>query len=187
MKHVSWLISVVAVCLLLATTGCGGKEPIIETAAADMNLSAEDLGTGWTLVAEQGPDEMSGIQDLSGVRDANSRMFGNEEIAGMVISVVVTTESVATARQQMQGDLFKDTIASMEEEVGITMENLTPPDVGDEAQLVGGTEEDLGINVYMCVFRKANVVALFTLIGSADAVDEGTVAQYAQAMEAKMH
>ncbi|HID88476.1 MAG TPA: hypothetical protein EYH27_02500 [Anaerolineales bacterium] len=186
MRYVHWMTCLVVLGLVL-TAGCGGKEPIIETAAADMNLTAEEMGAGWTLMAEQGLEEMPTIREFPNVQDANSRMFGNEESAGMLISMVLTTGSVASARQEMQGKSFQDMMGGMEEDLGIAMADLTPPDVGDEALLMGGTEEELSLNVYVCAFRKANVIAVFALIGPTDAVDEGTVAQYAQALEAKMH
>jgi len=39
----------------------------------------------------------------------------------------------------------------------------------------------------LVIFRKANVITMFSLIGSADSVTEETAADYAQKLEAKIH
>ena len=85
MKH-TYIIPVLAVMALLASTlacGSGTQAPIIEMAAAEINFTAADLGGDWSLRADQGIGE---IQDISeeDVQDANMRMFGSNELSGMI-------------------------------------------------------------------------------------------------------
>jgi hypothetical protein len=186
----SRLVPILAVLALLASAlACGGsgtQAPIIETKAAEMNFTAADLGGDWSLQADQGVDQ---IQDISeeDVLDANMRMFASNELEGMVMSFVFTTESVAAAKQEMKGHSIDDMKDDLQADLpDLTIETLDPPDVGEEAGMVGGNYADLEMNVYMLVFRKANVIVMFTVIGAEDEVTEDLAADYAQKIEAKI-
>ena len=175
------------ICLLLSTIACGSSEPTIETPAGEMNLTAADLGPEWSLVGEQGLDEMQDMNQAPHIQDANMRMLGADTITGFVMSIVFSTKTVASAEGEMKGSTVQGFAESIQEQVpGATIETMEPPDVGDEATMVGGSHPELGLNIYMLAFRKANVIALFSLIGSADSITEETVADYTQKLEAKM-
>jgi hypothetical protein len=188
MKH-TCVIPVIAVLVLLASTlACGSstQAPIVEMAAAEINFTAADLGGDWSLRADQGVDE---IQDVSegDVLDANLRMFASSELAGMIMSIVFTTESVAAAKQEMKGDLVNDMQKGFQANLpDLTLETLDPPDVGEETAMVGGNYADLEMNVYMLVFRKANVIVMFTAMGTENEVTEDLIVNYAQKIEAKI-
>jgi len=64
---------------------------------------------------------------------------------------------------------------------------MDPPDVGDEATMVGGTHSDIGLNLYVIAFRKANVIGMLMVMGDASSIDEAVAAGLAEAMEAKFH
>lgn len=186
----SRLMPILAVLALLASVlACGGSStqaPIIETEAAEMNFTAADLGGDWSLQADQGVDE---IQDISeeDVLDANMRMFASSKLAGMTMSFVLTTESVAAAKQEMKGDFVNDMKDGLQANLpDLTLETLDPPDVGEEAAMVGGNYADLAMNVYMLVFRKANVIVMFTVMGTEDEVTKDLIVDYAQKIEAKI-
>ena len=182
-------LSLAITCLVLATLACtltGSTESNIETPAADMNFSVADLGGDWSLVEEQGVGEMADIGEED-VLDANTRMFASEENTGLIMSIVLSTESVAAAKQEMQGDSIQDLGASMGAELpGAGLELLDPPDVGEEAVAVGGAYADLDMSVYMIAFRKANVIVMFSLMGSESSVDETLLVDYARQLEAKI-
>ncbi len=189
MKYTRLILSLTLVCLLLSTITCGSeeKEPVIETPAGEMNFTAADLDADWSLIGEQGLDEMPAMNQAH-VQDANMRMFGAEAITGMVTSIMVSTKTVASAESEMKADSVQNFGRDMEDQLaGLTLETLEPPDIGDEVVMHGGNYAEAGLNIYTVVFRKANVIAMFSLIGSADSVTEETVANYAQKLEAKIH
>ena len=189
MKYRHLIPSLSAACLLLATLACGSTqpaEPIIETAAKDMNLTAADLGFDWSLTGEQGVDEMEDISEED-VLDANLRMFASTELTGMVMSIVFSTESVSSAQQEMGDVTAQDLGADMEAQLpGLTFETLDPPAVGDEAVAIGGNYADLNMNVYVMAFRKTNVIVIFSLMGAEESVNENLLADYAQKLEARI-
>lgn len=175
--------------LVLSTLACGSTEPaqpIIETAAADMNLSAADLGFDWSPMSDQGLDEMPAM-DQPHIRDANMRMFSSESLMGMVTSILFSAESVAAAQQEMQGDAVQNLGADMEAQLeNLTLAKLDAPDLGDEAVMVGGNIPELNMNVYVLALRKANVVAMVSVLGTAETVTEDLMADYAQKLETKI-
>lgn len=109
--NTSRLAPIFAVLALLASTlTCGGSNtqaPIIETKAAEMNFTAADLGGDWSLQADQGVGEIQSVSEED-VLDANMRMFASNELEGMTISFVFTTESIAAAKQEMKGHSADD-------------------------------------------------------------------------------
>ncbi|MDY6876578.1 MAG: hypothetical protein SWK90_10325 [Chloroflexota bacterium] len=188
MKYSRLVLSLTVICLLLLTIACGSKEPVIETLAGEMNLSAADIGPDWSLLEDQSLDEMPD-SDLPHVRDASMRMFGAEGITGMVISCVFSTKTVASAEREMAtGDVTSSFAEGLQEQVPeVTLETLEPPSIGDEAVMTGGSYSELGLNIYMLTFRKANVIVMFAVIGPEEFATEEAVAGYAQKLEAKTH
>lgn len=192
MKYSRLILSLTLVCLLLSTIACGSeeKEPVIETPAGEMNFTVADIGPEWSLIGDQGLDDMDDMQDMdqAHIQDANMRMFGADTITGFAMSIVFSTKTVASAEEEIKGTTVQSFVDSIQEQMaGANLETLEPPAVGDEASMVGGSHPELGLNIYMLIFRKANVIAMFSLIGSADSVTEETVADYAQKLEAKIH
>ena len=189
MKHFRWTtiwIVVLSVTCVFAVTGCGSQEPIIETAAADINLTATDLGFDWTAMSEQGLDEMPAANQPH-IRDVNMRMFSSESLTGMATSFVFTTDSVSSAQQEMKSESVENLGADITAQVeGLTLEPLTPPTVGDEAKMVGGNIPELDMNVYVLAFRKVNVVVLLSVMGASDRVTEAQVVDYAHKVEARI-
>ena len=188
MKYSRSILSMTVVCLLLSTIACGSKEPVIETPASEMNLSAADIGTDWSLLEDQGLNDMPD-SDLPHVQDASMRMFGAEGTTGMVISYVFSTKTVASAEKEMAtGEATSGFEEGLQQQVPeITLETLQPPDIGDEAVMIGGSYPELDLNIYMLTFRKANVIAMFAVIGPEEFATEETTAGYARKMEARIH
>ena len=127
--------------------------------------------------------------DLPHVQDANMRMFGAEGITGMVMGYVFNTKTVASAEQEMAtGDATSSFEEGLQKQMpGMTLETVQPPDVGDEAVMIGGSYPELGLNVYMLTFRRANVIVMLVAVGPEEFASEGTVADYAQKVEARIH
>jgi hypothetical protein len=183
-KRSRWILSLVTMCLLLSTLACGGpKEPVIETPAKEMNFSAADIGSGWSQIADTGLDEMPDFKQAH-IQDANMRMFGPEGAIGMVMSIVISTKSVASAQTEMAGDTVKNMGKNLQEQVpGATLSTLEPPEIGDEAVMVGGSHPDTGLNIYLLTFRKANVVAMLSLVAPADFATEEAAVEYGRKLE----
>jgi len=174
-------------CLLLSAVACGSKEAVIDTPAKEMNLSAADLGADWSQMADMGLDEMPSLAEEH-IQDASMRMLTTEKLQGMLITIVFSTKTVASAKTEMKGDAVQNMVESLQEQISeATFEQLEPPSVGDEAQMVGGNVPDLDYNVYVLTFRKANVMAVFSLIGPEDWITERLAAEYARKLEAKIH
>jgi hypothetical protein len=186
MKLFHLSLSLIIVCLLLSAAACGSSEPIIETPAKELNLSADDLGSGWSLTQDVGLDGMPEMQQ-SHILDANMRMFGVEETMGMAMSIILSTKTVSSAEQEMKGATVQSFIDDIQSQVpGASLETLDPPDIGDEAAMVGGGHPDMGLNIYLVTFRKTNIIVLFTLIGSSESTTEESALGYARQMEAKI-
>lgn len=191
MKRSRLILSLAIVCLVLSLMACGAgesgiKQAVIETPAGEINYSAADLGSDWSLMSDQGLDDMPEMKQAH-ITDANMRMFGAETISGMAMSIVFTTNTIASAEKEMEGGSVQSFADDIREQVpGAALETLESPDIGDEATMVGGGHPDLGLNIYLVAFRKANVIVLFSLIGSADSVTEETVLDYARKLEAKI-
>lgn len=190
MKRSRLILSLTIVCLLLSVVACGPKEEmkeeVIETPAKEMNFSAADLGPDWSQMQDLGLDVMPAL-DQPHIQDASMRMFGAETITGMVMSIVFSTKTVALAQEEMKGEIVQHLGRDIEEQVaGVTLETLEPPQIGDEVVMVGGNHPELGLNIYVLTFRKANVIAMFSLIGSEESVTEGVALDYARKLEAKI-
>jgi len=191
MKLSRLILGLTVVCLLLLAVACGSQgapePPVIETPAGEMNFTVADLGPDWTLQADQGLDKMPDFSQPH-IRDVSMRMFGAEKVTGLVISIVISTKTVASAEKEMAGDAVQGLGKNLQEQLpDVTLGPLTPPDLGDEAVMVGGSHADLGLNIYMVTFRKANVITMFSLIGSEESVTEAVARDYAGELEARIH
>ncbi len=186
MKRSYLVLCLAAVLLSLVAVACGPQEKVVGTPARDINLSAADLGPDWSLQAEQGLADMAAMKQAH-VQDANLRMFGAERITGMLVSIVLSTNSVASAQEEMKGDAVRKFGQDIREQVpGVTLETLAPPGIGDETAMVGGGHADLGLRIYLMTFRKANVIVMFSLIGSAETVTEELAVDYARKIETRI-
>ena len=97
MKNYRLIYSFTIAGLLLSIIACGSSEPIIETAAAELNFAADDLGSAWSLSQELVMNELlTDIPDHA--LDANQRTFVSEDVAGKVmVSLIYSTNSVSSA------------------------------------------------------------------------------------------
>jgi len=175
--------------VLLLVVACGPKEPIIETAAGDMNLTAADLESNWSLDEEQGMETLLESAP-SYTKDANMRTFTSDEPIGVLVSIILTTNSVAAAKEEMIGKDLMDTMGIkatfLKMLPNVMPQKVEPPDVGDEAVMIVSQDTDLGFNVYALVFRKSNVIAMLFFGGTEDWATDEAITGYAQILEAKI-
>jgi hypothetical protein len=188
MKHLRLMLSLTVMCLLLLATACGAGEPTIETPVEEMNVTAADLGPNWSLQQEQGKGELADILDAGDLADANMRVFAAAAEQTTFVSQIISVNSVASAKATMAADFVDAFTTGIQSSLpGLALDETEAPNVGDEALMLGGNMSDLGFNVYVLAFRKANVIATLFLMGPAESVTQENAVDYAQKLEAKIH
>jgi hypothetical protein len=184
----TWRTVLVLVLCFALLTACGSSS-LITTAAKDMNLTADQVGSGYTLSQDQGLDEFAStmsITDIEEVSDASYRMFQNDA-GGIVLSLVITLKKTATKDdlQELTGGFEEGFTESM---TGVTLEELKAPAVGDEASVRGATV-DLGgmsMSIFFLGFRKANVIGVLAVVGTADFASEAIIGDLGQKLAGKI-
>ena len=188
MKHSRLILSLTMMCLLLWVTACGAGEPTIETPVGEMNVTAADLGPDWSLQQEQGKGELADVLDAGDLADANMRIFAAATEQAMFVSQIISVNSVVSAKATMAADFVDAFTTGIKSSLpDISLEEIESPGVGDEAVMLGGNMSDMGFNVYVLAFRKANVIATLFLMGPAESVTQESMVDYAQKVEAKIH
>jgi hypothetical protein len=179
--------------LIMLLAACGGGD-LVETASADLNLSAADLGGGYSLSDEQGYDEVTAGMDAAeadDATDASLRMFSTPDGMGIVMGIVINFTSVSTAKTNM-----RDVLDGFEEGLtegisGVTVEELDAPNLGEDAVLSKATitDDSLGgmtFNVYLVGFRHLNVISVAAVFGLEDFATEDLVMELGEKLEAKL-
>lgn len=188
MKHFRLIFSLTMMCLLFLATACGDGEPTIETPVGEMNVTAADLGPEWSLQQEQGKDELADVLDAGDLADANMRVFAAAAEQTTFVSQIISVNSVVSAKATMAADFVDAFTTGIQSSLpGLTLDEIESPGVGDEAIMLGGNMSDLGFNVYVLAFRKANVIATLFLMGPAESVSQESAVGYARTLEAKIH
>ena len=178
-------------CVLMVggAASCGPSEPIVETAAADINLSGSDLGTGWSMQQELTMDEIFDDAPRHAL-DANQRTFSSQEVLGKVlVCQVFSTKSVASAQREMQGDLVEAMTTAFEQQAsGGAMEEMDAPELGDEALMLGGSGSvsDVAMDAYVVALREANVFALVFLMGPTGSATAEDAIEYARTVDLRL-
>ena len=186
MNRTRLILSLMTVCLLLSSIGCGSGGSAIETPAGEMNFSAADLGSDWSLQLDQSLDEIQGVSEEKAALDASLRTFATQD-GRTLASQVLTVKTVTGAKNSMAEGFAEPTIAQLKAQLpGVGFEELTSPSIGEEAVLVGGTVSELGLNVYVLTFRKSNVIAMIFLLGPEAFASEASTADYGRKLEAKI-
>lgn len=188
MRKLSLVLLFVLALPLLACGGEGGGT-LIETAAADMNLTAADLGSGYTLEEEEGLEQVVAEMDpdeADDAKDANLRMFSTPDGMGMVMSVVVNFKTVSAAEANMRGVMEGFEEGFNQEMPGTEFVELDDPNIGDDSVLIEAEMEGLGFTIYMLSFRQNNIMGLLAVFGMADQVSADDVTGMGQTMQGKI-
>jgi hypothetical protein len=185
MNRIHLYVNVTLICLALTAAACGAREPTIDTPMAEVNLTAADLGAGWSLTEEQLKDQLAATLDAGDLVDANMRIFGAE--SAVLVSQLASVKSVASAKATMAEDFVKAFKDGMEAQLpNITLEETDAPDVGEEPVMLAATIGDLDMKAYVLAFRKANVIVTLFAMAPADVVTAEVLIGYGQALEAKI-
>lgn len=180
------IVGFILILSMVVLSGCGPQPNLIQKSAADMNLTQQDLGSGYGLSQEQGLDELKTSWNLPNdpdLKDANYRLFESEN--GVVLAVVITLKKPATT------DTLKDLTGGFEEGFstqlpGSALKEIQTARVGDESMTRGMDMADLGLSMYFLGFRKNNVVGVLAVIGKVDFATVELITQTGQKMAAKM-
>jgi hypothetical protein len=181
----AWKLVCALVLFLTVVAACGPSVALITTPAKDMNLKADQVGTGYSMSEEQGLEEFTASLDISDVdeaSDASYRLFVNPD-GGAVMSLVVTLKQVATRSdlEALWGGFEKEFIESE-----ITLEEYKASAIGDEATGRRATipDPDSGGNrsLYFMGFRETNVVGVLLVVGTADLASEEIINSLGQTL-----
>lgn len=180
------ILGFVLILSMVVLSGCGPQATLIRKPAAEMNLTVENLGSGYSLSQEQGLEELKTSWSLPNdpdLNDANYRLFETEN--GVVLAVVITMKKPATA------DTLKDLTGGFEEGFstqlpGTTLNEVRTAAIGEESIMRGADLSELGLGMYFLGFRQVNVVGVLAVIGKADFATVDLTTQLGQKMAAKM-
>jgi len=182
----SKVVLALVLCLSLLVA-CGPSATLITTPAEDMNLSAEQVGAGYSMSEEQGLEEFASsldISDIDDISDANYRMFENEA-GGIVLSLVISLKQVAT--KDDLNELTEGFEEGFTESMGdVALEEFDAPAVGDEASVRGIAFPDLGMSMYFMGFRKTNVIGVLAVVGTNEFASESIIGELGQTLAGKI-
>ncbi len=177
--NVLCLLSILAMLLL----ACGAQGPIVEAPAAEMNLTAADLGEDFTLTAQGGLSDLLGrlsveAENQGPVVDIDRRLFVAAEplsgTAATTATVPLTTTTVAAtvlvynaaaaadAGLKEIFDAFKGLVA-----ITVTLQEQAITQLGDQSKFVTAGVPARAAQVHLLLFRKDNVVGMLQVTGPA--------------------
>lgn len=166
-------VAFLAIFVVISLFGCG--DPLINKAAADLNLSAAEVGTGFTLTEERGPD----TANSKDMRDSNTRDF--EANGGFVRSVVVVGKQTYS---DMPEELINVLETSMQQEanVDVKFEKMQTMLIGDR----GGIKPFIlkatagSLQGYVVAFVKRNVIVMIIETGAMEQISKDSVQKHAR-------
>jgi hypothetical protein len=169
-----------AVMALLSFSSVGA--PLIDKAAAQVNLTAADVGAGFVLAEEVGPETFPG-EDL---RDANRRVLQGED-AFVQATVLMWKQRVGDSPLALLTAFDR----SIREDTSVTAEFDTPHTVtvgpNDGAlEAFQLTAQGRTLQGYLLAFTRDNVMVMVLEIGLPGTVDEQDVVAHAQAIDQRL-
>jgi len=190
MKRLFWLTWLVLVVMLAA---CGPSEPVIEKAAADMNLTAAEVGETFRQERE---DDLEAIQVLlvvdepGSVKDASLRAFvdGAEDAGGtQVTAAVLRFDSTGSAEAGLN-DILKGFQGALGEEPAALAQSLEEVEETSSGERFFGKAEipEQEARLYLYLFRKRNVVGLIMVAGPAETLEKATIIDLHEKMDERI-
>lgn len=170
-------------CLATLLLACGAQGPIVEAPAAEMNLTAADLGEGFALTAQSGlPEVLDRLhvkpEDQGTVVDVDRRLFVKvEPISGTpaptttvplttttVIATVLVYNAAAAADAGLKevADEFKGLVG-----ITVTLQEQAITQLGDQTKFLTAGVSGRAAQLYLLLFRKDNVVVMVQVTGPA--------------------
>lgn len=170
--------------IVLSVAACGPAEPLVQAKAADINLTAADLGEGFALTGES---DLAAIltrakvkpEDKAPLEDANRRVFVGTAV---VTATGTTTATAPLTRTQVaatlevynasgaaqsglneQRDGFKGVLAPT-----VTLVTINTTTLGSASELWAGDVPGRAGRVYILLMRRDNVLAVIQVTGPAN-------------------
>ena len=194
MKAKQFAISVVLVLLGALLVSCGPSnlnQPLIQKDAADLNFTAEELGSNFVVLDEASKDQILKRMELTEeeiavIEDANLRALGSEETQVMVTSLIFRLKDANSAVASLDKNWDTITRRFKEQFPNKELSELTPPKLGDKVMVVKASFPEEGFNIYVAGIRKVNVVGIMSFIGSEESLPEQTVMDYLRKLESHL-
>ncbi len=176
------LTLVLGLSLLLS---CGGQA-LITTPARDLNLAAVDLGSGYTMAADEGLEtfmqEMN-VEQLGEIRSASYRTFQGES-GDVVLSMVLVLQSAAT--EDNLHELTTGFARGLSDSLGgVALGEPEPPALGEEAVMRHVEVAEKGVSLSFLGFRRANVIGVIAVKGPAGAATPALATEFGRELLAK--
>jgi hypothetical protein len=167
-------VAFLAIFVVISLFGRG--DPLIDKPAADLNLSAAELGAGVSLIGDEGLSS----DEAKTLRDSNLREF---EAEGVYIRSVVLVGK--TAASDAPGELIDEIESSMKGDassVAVSFDKLQSVLIGDRGGIEPFTMKGnaRSLQGYIVAFVQRNVVVLLIELGDEDQITKESVQQHAR-------
>ncbi|HPH96321.1 MAG TPA: hypothetical protein PKW33_07215 [Anaerolineaceae bacterium] len=185
MKFNRIVLTFASIIMIISMVACGASGPApLAAAAKDLNYTAEDLGTGYTMMQESDGVEALGVDASAPINSANMRAFATEDMQ-IVTSVVMNVKTVKDAEDAFgEKGLVGSITGQLESSIpGVQFKELTSYKFGDKTLMFAGEDATMG-KLYLVVFRKVNIVSVVFIIGS-NQTEESAV-EIVKKLEAKI-
>jgi hypothetical protein len=166
-------VAFLAIFVVISLFGRG--DPLIDKAAADLNLSAAEVGMGVSLIGDEG---LSG-DDTKTLRDSNLREFEAEGV--YIRSAVLVGKTTAS---DVPGELIDEIETSMKGDASVTVsfDKLQSVLIGDRGgiepfTMKGSTRSVQG---YIVAFVQRNVVVMLIELGTEEQITKDSVQKHAR-------
>jgi hypothetical protein len=176
-------VSFLLLSIVLLLVACGPAEPTVVAKAVEINLTAADLGPGFTLVEES---DLPAILDRTHIAtadtgvlvDADRRVFVSTNVvtatAGVTATQPITRSQVIITVQTYNSssaasgalgevrDALKDVLAQNAALIAVNAATI-----GDQSEFWAAEMPNRGARFYLFLFRRTNVVGIVMAVGPA--------------------
>lgn len=160
---------------------------LITAPAGDLNLTAEDLGGGYTMAADEGLEtfmqEMN-VADIANVVGASYRTFeGESEVVVLSMAIVLKHAATADNLRELAAGFSGGLSDSLG---GVTLAEREPPALGEEAVVRYVEVAEKGASLAFLCFRRANVIGVIVVRGEEGTATPNLAVEFGQKLLAKL-
>ena len=167
--------------LFVVLTLLGRGDPLIDKPAAQLNLTAAELGADFSITQENGPQ----TADSKDVRDSNTRDLESNDV--FVRSMVLVGR---LKYSDTPADLIDPLELAMQKDspVEVSFEKLHAVSIGDRGGIEPFTMASASgsLQGYVLVFIRRNVIVMLIEIGPKEQVTEDTVQKHARLINSRL-
>lgn len=185
MKFNRLALTLASIIVIFSLVACGAAAPTpITTAAKDLNLTIEDLGSAYTMAQTSEDPAALGLDASAPVNNASLRLFSTQNLK-VVSSIVLNVKTIKEAEDAFASEGFASKITSELKSSLISSEfqEVTGKAFGDKTIMYASDDLNMG-KVYLVVFRKANIISVLLIMGQG--VSEDNAVEIVKKLEAKI-